>query len=49
MNEQFTVELRALGSDDRPAEIRLRRFQKLALRLFGLRCVTMQEIRPVTS
>jgi hypothetical protein len=37
-DEQFTLTLRALPGDLRPAAVRLRQLLKLALRGFKLRC-----------
>lgn len=44
--EQFTLTLRPLPGWDVPAIIRLRKFLKMALRSYGLRCV---EIRPAEA
>lgn len=38
----FILELRPTGKDDRPAEVRLRGFLKLALRAFGFQCVSVR-------
>lgn len=43
---RFSIELEAITSHDRPADVRLRGLLKIALRAFGLKCVTVRELRP---
>ena len=42
--ETFEIVLRSEGHNNPPAIIRLRRLLKVALRGFGLRCVTIREM-----
>jgi hypothetical protein len=42
--ERYLVELRAEGAGP-PAAIRLRRWLKACLRSYGLRCVSVEEVR----
>jgi hypothetical protein len=41
--ETYTITLRALPGDSRPAIYRVRRLLKFALRACGLKCVMIQE------
>lgn len=41
----YRVTLQATGSDV-PAVVRLRRFLKMALRGYGLRCLDVEEVNP---
>ena len=43
---RYRVELRAVGPDDVPVVIRLRRLLKVALRAFGLRAVKVEQVEP---
>jgi hypothetical protein len=43
---RYRVELRAVGPDDVPVVVRLRRLLKVALRAFGLRAVRVEQVEP---
>lgn len=44
VNERFTIEVEALAQWGVPADVRLKRFLKCALRGFGLRCVAVANL-----
>lgn len=44
---RYRIEIEALADDPRPGPVRLRSLLKFALRACRLRCVTLNEVKPV--
>lgn len=45
----YRLTVRPIGPADPPPAIRLRRFLKLALRGFGLKCIDVEEVTPTAK
>ena len=48
MKERFIIELQAAPGGI-PAIVRLRKFLKMALRSYGLKCIAIRESKPTTD